>query len=80
MTRLWPNLTCSNLAHHIYEYDQLDTHFQAIFESVTKMEKNKQQKYEKVILSSITRRASDHPARYHDTARYYMPAVGTTRF
>jgi hypothetical protein len=33
-TRLWPSLTCPNLAHHIYKYDQLDPHFQAISISV----------------------------------------------
>jgi hypothetical protein len=42
-THMWPNLTCPNLAHHIYKYDQLDPHFKAIFE----MEKNEQQNRKK---------------------------------
>jgi hypothetical protein len=44
MTRLCLGLTCPNLAHYIYKYDQLDPHFQAIFEFCCKNEKNKQQK------------------------------------
>jgi hypothetical protein len=27
MTCLWPSLTCLNLAHYIYKYDELDPHF-----------------------------------------------------
>jgi hypothetical protein len=38
-TRLWSNLTCPNLAYHIYKYNQLDPHFQAISSFDTKIEK-----------------------------------------
>jgi hypothetical protein len=38
MTHLWSNLICSNLAYHIYKYDQLDPIFK-LFRVLLKMKK-----------------------------------------
>jgi hypothetical protein len=43
-TCLWANLTCLNLAYHIYKYDQVDPTFKFIFEFLLKMKKNEQSK------------------------------------
>jgi hypothetical protein len=38
-TRLWPKLTCPNLAHHIYKYDQLDPTFKLFLALLQKWRK-----------------------------------------